>query len=126
MKHLADYIQILPLTDFDSFNGTTLISKSGADPDRLIANNRLVFDPKPESSAAGPFYTESLKVVVDKLTDDQRTNYTSRRPVVVLLFDDTGTPVLWGDAEQKVRVTITPNTDYDILDLVRKTTTALF
>lgn len=126
MKHLANYIKILPLTDFLSSDGTTLISKSGANPDRIIANNDLVFDTKPETSGAGTFYTEELRVVTDKLTDDQRAVYCSRRPVVVLLFDDRGNPILWGNDEQKVRVTLTPNTDRDILDLVRKTTTALF
>jgi len=126
MKHLANYIKILPLTDFDSFDGTTLISKSGNDPDLIISNNNLVFDPKPQSSAAGPFYTEDLRVVTDKLSDDQRKVYSSRRPVVVLLFDDQANPIVWGNEDQKVRVTLTPNTDSDIIDLTRKTTTALF
>lgn len=126
MKHLANYIKILPMTDFDSFNGSTLISISGADPDLIIANNDLVFDPKTEESGAGPFYTEELSIVTDKLTDLQRTVYCSKRPVVVLLFDDQENPVLWGDADQKVRATLTPNIDSDILDLKRVTTTALF
>lgn len=126
MKHLANYIKILPLTDFDSFDGSTLISKSGADPDQIIANNDLVFDPKAGESGAGPFYTEELSIVSDKLTDLQRKVYCSKRPVIVLLFDDQENPVLWGDADQKVRATLTPNIDQDIIDLVRKTTTALF
>jgi len=126
MKHLGNYIKILPLTDFDSFDGTTLISKSGNDPDLIISNKDLVFDPKPQSSGAGPFYTEDLRVVTDKLSDDQRKVYSSRRPVVVLLFDDQANPIVWGNEDQKVRVTLTPNTDSDIIDLARKTTKALF
>lgn len=126
MKHLANYIKILPLTDFDSFDGTTLISKSGNDPDLIIANNDLVFDPKPQTSGAGPFYAEDLKVVTNKLSTDQRKVYSSRRPVVVLLFDDQANPIIWGNEEQKVRVTLTPNADSDVIDLSRKTITALF
>ncbi len=126
MKHLADYIKILPLTDFNSFDGITLLSKSGSDPDHLVANNRLVFDTKPEDSGGGPFYTEQLNIVTDKLTDAQRKNYTSRRPVMVLLFTDSGETLLWGNAEQKVRATLTPNTDYDVIELIRKTTKSLF
>lgn len=126
MKHLANYIKILPLTNYLANDGSELISKSGSDSDLIIANNDLVFDPKPGTSGAGTFYTEELRVVTDKLTDDQRAVYCSRRPVVVLLFDDQANPILWGNDEQKVRVTLTPNPDRDILDLVRKTTTALF
>lgn len=126
MKHLSNYISILPLTDFDSFDGSKLISKSGTHPDKIVSNNDLVFDPKPETGGGGSFYTEELKVVTEKLEDVQRAKYCKRRPVVVLLFDDEATPILWGDANQKVRVTLTPNLDGDVLDFVRKTTKALF
>jgi len=126
MKHLANYIKILPLTDYESFDGESLISKSGAAADLIIANNELVFNPLPESSGGGPRYSEELSVVTDKLSKSQREVYCSLRPVVVLLFEDTGTPIIWGDAEQKVRITLTPNTDRDILDLKRITTTPLF
>lgn len=126
MKHLANYIRLLPLTDFLSFDGTKLISKSGSDPDILVSRNDLVFDPKPGNGGGGTFYTEEIRVVTDKLTESQRSVYCNRRPVVVLLYDDKGTPILWGEADQKVRVTLTPNIDSDILDLARKTTTSLF
>jgi len=126
MKHIADFIKILPLTDYLNFADSTLVSKSGADPDLIKANNFAVFDSTPESSLAGPFYTEKVRITTDKLTEEQRKKYTSMRPVIVLLFDDQGNPVLWGDLDQKVRITINPLPDSDIIDLVRKTTKPLF
>jgi len=126
MKQLSDYLKILPLTDYDSFDGSSLISKSHVAPDHIVSNNNLVFNTKPENSPAGDYFTETLRVITDKLTDSQREKYTSRRPVVVLLFTDIAEPVLWGDADEKVRATVTPSIDYDIIDLTRKTTKALF
>lgn len=126
MKQLAEFVQILPLSDFESFDGTTLISKSGTDPDTIIANNNLIFSTRPESSPAGPFFTEQLQIVSDKLDAGLRKIYFNQMPVVVLLFTDVNEPVLWGNMEQKVRISIAPNTDYDVIDLVRKTTTSLF
>ena len=126
MKHLANFVRILPLTDFNSFDGSMLISKSGSEPDLFISDKDVVFDPNPGDSRAGTFYTEEVRLVCSKLTAQQRDKYTSRRPVVVLLYDDNGTPILWGNEDQKVRVTLTPNVDNDIIDMVRKTTKALF
>ena len=118
MKHLADFVQILPLSDFDLFDGSTLISKSGADSDRMVSNNPIVFEINPEVSGAGPFYTEKIRITSEKLSDSIRNKYTSLRAVEVLLFDDDQNPLLWGNLD--------PNTDYDVIDLVRKTTKALF
>lgn len=126
MKHLANFLKILPLTDFDLFDGETLVSKSGADPDVIYADNNIEFDPRPEDSPAGPFYTEPVRIVSAKLTDELRKRYTSKRAVIVLLFDDQGNPVLWGDLDQKVRITINPTPDSDVIDFVRKTTKPLF
>jgi len=126
MKHLAEFVQILPLSDFESFDGTSLISKSGVNPDTIIANNNLLFSTRPETSAAGPFFTEQLQIATDKLAASQRKVYFNRMPVIVLLFTDVNEPVVWGDLDQKVRISITPNTDYDVIDLVRKTTKSLF
>lgn len=126
MKHLANFIRILPLTDFESFDGTQLIGKSGAQPDLLVSTKDLTLEPKPGNSSAGTFYTEELQLVSDKLTETQQKKYCNRRPVIALLYDDSGNPILWGDADQRLRVVLTPGIDADILDFSRKTTKKLF
>lgn len=127
MKKLADYFKIVPLSDFQSFDGQHLITISGKDPDHVVANNNLNLVDEPETgSRASSFYKQSLRAVSDKLTDAQRKVYVSRRPVVVLLFTDDGAPVLWGNADQKLRITITPTTDADIMDFKRSALVPLF
>lgn len=116
-KKLADYLKMVPLSDFKSFDGTSLITVSGSVPDHIVANNNLELADKPETGGnAGTFYKQSLRVVCDKLSDAQRKVYTARRPVVVLLFFDDGTSLLWGNSDQKLRITISPLSDADVMD----------
>ena len=127
MKTLADFLKIVPLSDFQSFDGEHLVTISGNAPDHIVANNNLVLDDIPETgSPAGTFYKQSLMAVTDKLTDARRLVYVLRRPVVVLLFSDTGVPVLWGNAEEKLRITITPTPNEDILNFSRKALSPVF
>ena len=127
MKTLADYFKIVPLSDFQSFDGEHLVTISGKNPDHVVANNNLVLADTPETgSGAGTFYKQSLQAVTDKLSDDQRLVYVARRPVIVLLFTDTGAPVLWGNAEEKLRITLTPTPDADILNFTRAALSPVF
>ena len=120
MKTLANYFKMVPISDFSSFDGEKIITISGADADHIPTNNELVLTEAPETeNAAGSVYKQSLRAVTDKLTDAQREVYVNRRPVIVLLFTDDGEPVLWGSADNKLRITITPTPDADIIDFSR-------
>lgn len=126
MKTLANYFKIVPLTDYTGFDGEHLITNSGNEPDHIPTNNDLVLADTPEVGNGGTTYKQSLRAVTDKLTDAQRAVYVTRRPVMVLLFTDTGAPVLWGSADYPVRITITPTPDVDILDFKRTALKSVF
>ena len=127
MKTLADYFKIVPLSDFESFDGEHLVTISGNAPDHIVANNNLVLEDSPDTgSRAGTFYKQSLQAVTDKLSEYQRMVYVARRPVVVLLFTDTGEPILWGNAEEKLRITLIPTPDADILNFNREALSPIF
>jgi hypothetical protein len=126
MKTLANYLKIIPLSDYNSFDGERLITNSGNEPDHIPTNNDLVLTDTPDAGSAGTIYKQSLRAVTDKLTDAQRAVYVTRRPVMVLLFTDDGTPVLWGSADYPVRITITPTPDVDILDFKRTALKSVF
>lgn len=120
MKNLANYFKIVPLSDYNSFDGERLITNSGNEPDHIPTNNDLVLADTPEAgSGSGPIYKQSLKAVTDKLTDAQRAVYVTRRPVMLLLFTDDGAPVLWGSTDHQLRITLTPTPDVDILEFKR-------
>lgn len=126
-KNLAEYFKIVPLSDFQSFDGEHLVTISGNAPDHILCNNNLVLADDPETgSRAGIFYKQSLRAVTDKLPEAQRSVYVPRRPVVVLLFTDIGEPVLWGNAEQMLRVSLTPTPDADILNFTREALSPVF
>jgi len=127
MKNLANYFKIVPLSDYSNFDGLQLITISGSDPDHIPTNNDLVLADTPEAgSGSGPIYKQSLRAVTDKLTDAQRAIYVTRRPVMVLLFTDTGAPVLWGSTDRQLRITLTPTPDADILDFKRTALDSVF
>jgi len=127
MKTLVDNFEMVPLSDFQSFDGQHLITISGTSPDQFIANNNMALVDDPETGGrAGTFYKQSLRAVTDKLDERQRSVYTARRPVVVLLFTDDRSPVLWGNADQKLRITITPTPASDILDFTRSALATVF
>lgn len=126
-KTLADYLEIVPLSDFESFDGEHLVTISGKAPDHILCNNNLVLDDTPETGGrAGTFFKQSLLAVTDKLSPEQRLVYVPRRPVIVLLFTDAREPVLWGNADEKLRITITPTPDADILNFNRKALSPVF
>jgi len=120
MKTLANYFKIVPLTDYNNFDGEQLITNSGSNPDHIPTNNNLVLADIPDDgSGAGPLFKQSLKAVADKLTEAQRSVYVTRRLVMVLLYTDDGAPVLWGSTDYPVRITITPTPDVDIIEFKR-------
>lgn len=120
MKILANYFKIVPLSDFNSFDGERIITNSGNEPDHIPTNNDLVLTDTPETgSGSGSVYKQSLKAVTDKLTESHRAVYVTSRPVMVLLFTDDGAPVLWGSKDYPLRITLTPTPDADILDFKR-------
>lgn len=127
MKNLVDNFEIVPLSDFKSFDGAHLITISGLLSDRFIADNNMVLVDNPDTgNRAGTFFKQSLRAVTDKLDPRQRSLYTARRPVMVLLFTDDQLPVLWGNTDQKVRLTITPAPASDILDFTRSALAPVF
>ena len=115
MKHLANYFKIMLLDDFQSFDGTSLIGTS--DQELIVCTNDLIFDEPPKSGDHGTIYEQSLRAVSGKLTTAQRAKYVDRRPVVVLLYDDEGIPYLWGNGSQKLRISINPKPDNDVIEL---------
>ncbi len=125
MKQLSNFIKIMPLSDFTSFDGTNMSGSSV--PDLIQSTNDLQFEELPQYSAPGVIYNQSLSLITTgKLSDAQRKKYSRRRPVVVLVYDENGVASLWGNDDERVRITITPKTDRDILELDRKATTPLF
>ncbi len=124
MKHLANYFKIMLLADFVSFDGTDMIGSS--DPELIVCTNDLLFDEPPRSGEAGTFYEQSLRAVSPKLTATQREKYATRRPVMVLLYDDQGTPHLWGDNSLKLRISIDPKINEDVIELTRTALSPIF
>ena len=112
------------LDDFLSFDGTDLVGSSA--PELIVCTNDLQFDEAPRSADPGTYYEQSLRAVTGKLTTAQREKYATRRPVVVLLYDDQGTPHLWGDASYKLTISINPKTDSDVIELTRSAMQPIF
>ena len=123
MKQLSNFIRIMPLAHFQSFDGTTLTGLS--EPDLINGKNDLELMETPQSNSPGLIYEQSLNVVCTKLSAALRKKYAHQQPVVVLIYDDADNPQLWGDSDEKLRVTITPKIYYDILSLNRKSATPL-
>lgn len=126
MRDLSNFIKIVPLSDFQSFDGTDIITVSGSDPDLIPSNNDLKFEETPEKTRSGVIYNQSLTVVCDKLSESLRTRYQNNRPVVVQLFTDDNVSRQCGDDSTRARILITPGTDYDILTINRKSKKPVF
>jgi len=120
MKQLANFIKIMPLSDYQAFDGTNMTGSSA--PDLLLSENDLQLLDEPSSTRAGILYEQNLKVITGRLSDTTRKKYSNRRPVMALVYDDLGAPHLWGDANQKLYILITPGLHNDSILLFRKAT----
>jgi len=123
MRHLSNFLRVVPFSDFESFDGTKLVASS--EPDLLLSLNDLNLDEKPSLNRGGTLYDQSLEVVCQKLSDTLRERYPERTKVVVLLYDDAQQPVLWGGDAYYLRISLAPKTDTDVITLTRKATRAL-
>jgi hypothetical protein len=125
MKHLANYISIMPLSHFESFNGTILSGSS--EPDLILAQNDLQLKEQPQSTSPGTIFNQSMSITtIEKLSDAIRKKYANHRPVIALVYDETGTASLWGSDDERLRVTISPGTDRDVIELDRKSVTPIY
>lgn len=125
MKHLSNYITIMPLSHFESFNAGVLSGSS--DPDLILSQNDLQLDENPQNNTPGTIYIQRMSITtVEKLSDAQRKKYKNLRPVVAVVYDDLGNGTLWGSDDERLRITISPRTDHDILELDRKSVTPMY
>ena len=125
MKQLSNFIRIMPLSDYESFDGTNM--SGSTEPDLILAKNNLQYDEVPQPGSAGVIFNQSLGLITDdKLNAAQRKKYANLRPVVVLIFDENGVPVLWGTDDERLRIMVTPKPDRDVLEFDRKSVTPLF
>lgn len=118
MKQLANYIRIMPLSDYQSFDGNTMSGYST--PDLILSENDLDLQDEPATSNAGVLYTQKLEIVTERLSDTLRKKYANKRAVMVLLYDDQEISHLWGDENQKLYILITPGIYNDSITLTRK------
>lgn len=126
MKHFANYIDIYPESVVSSISGTTITTSDGSTPDRIVAASDIGVTDNPGSSNAGlSFEQQSMVVTSEKLSALLRSKYGNRRPVVAVLYDDDGTPMVWGDKKEKLRVVISPNIENDVLDFSRQSVNPL-
>ena len=127
MKTLSNIIEIIPLDEFQSFDGTHLVSSSDTAADIFPSLNTPAFDEKPKTGEAGTIYPQTFTIITDgKLTDAQKQRYPARRPVVAVIKTDDGVSHLLGDTGQKLRISVTPALDYDQLDFNRNALSPLF
>jgi len=124
MKQLSNYIKIIPLDYFESFDGSVI--SGSVEPDLILSKNDLILKETPKKNDAGIYYDQKLTVITLKLSDTIRKLYQNRRTVVVLLYDDNGAPYIWGSDLYRLRITITPNIDEDSLELESTSTSPLF
>ena len=124
MKSLSNYLKIMPLNNYESINGNDLIGT--IDQLFIKTTNDLEVEEKPNKKSGGRFIDQYMKAVSSVLSESDKKTYPAAIPVMVLLFTDDGTPVLWGGEEQKLRLTITSRPDCYIFEFKRQTTTTLF
>ncbi|MGV8094496.1 MAG: hypothetical protein AB2L24_21795 [Mangrovibacterium sp.] len=120
MKQLANFVKIMPLSDYQAFDGTNMTGSSA--PDLILSENDLQLQDEPSNTRAGVLYEQSLNVVTARLSDSLRKKYANRRPVMAVIHDDLGAPHLWGDGNQKLYILITPGLHNDSISLFRKAT----
>lgn len=120
MKHFANYVDIYPESVVSSIVGTTITTSDGSEADRIRAFSNVELVETPGNQNGNIFYEQSTRIVTsEKMSDELRGKYGNNRPVVVLLYDDQGNAMVWGDGE-KARMLITPNFENDVLVISRK------
>lgn len=120
MKHFANYIEIYPESVVDSIDETTVTTSDASEADRIIAKQNVVLNETPGEDNGNSFFSQQLNVVSDgKLSDEIRSKYVNKRPVVVRLFTDDQAALLLGDKQMKARITITPNLESDVITVDR-------
>lgn len=128
MKHFANYADIYPESVVSSINTTTgvVTTSDASEPDRVYSFTNLILAENPAVENGNTYYEQNLRVVSSvKLTAAQRVKYANRRTVVVVLYADDQTPIVWGDKTEKARMLITPNLENEVLTISRQSINAV-
>lgn len=124
MKQLANYIKIVPFHQYVSFNGTDITAN--VEVLILYSNTPIQFNEDPDNKNGNPYYKQSFQLVTDKLSANIRNMYPAKIPVVVLLYTDDQQPHILGNENSKLRLTIQPTPNEDILSFSREAEDTLF
>ena len=121
MKHFANYIDVYLLSKVQSINGTTVVTTDGSEPYRFNAFSNVQLNETPNEENGNVFYVQETRIpLTKKLTEEQRSVFLPRRPVVVKLYDDTASPIVFGDAGYKARLVFETHLENDVLNIVRE------
>lgn len=124
MIHLANFIKIVPLHQYVSYSSGVITAN--VEVLLLLSESDIKLQETPEPTGAGTKYKQSFTIVSEKLSEAIRAMYPPNIPVMVILYTDDQQPYLLGNSEQRLRLTITPGPDSDLLSFYRETTTPLF
>lgn len=125
MNQLCNYIDLVPLTDVDHIENSTVFLKAGKTYDRITSEVSPTWTENPSRSDAGTLFDQNLRIVSDKLSEPLKTKYPVNLPVVAVIYDDEGNHVI-GNFDQLARITIIPNPHTDSVQIARKTTEAIY
>ncbi|MFW6103474.1 MAG: hypothetical protein ACOC59_00260 [Bacteroidota bacterium] len=119
-KQYGNYIEIVPVHGVTSVDDNSITLKSGYSMDRLDTLSAVEPEEQPENTGAGTLYKFTLEVGVDKLSDTLRERYWGSIPVILkLIAADTHEETVVGSVRNPVRLTYTPNTEYDSFSFSR-------
>jgi hypothetical protein len=119
-KQYANYLEIVPAYGVTSVENNTVTLKSGYSFDRFDTFGQVQPSENSENTDAGTLYKFSLSVGVDKLSDTLKQKYQGNSPVILKLITGTGQENrVIGSVQNPVRLTWTPQTEYDELSFSR-------
>lgn len=107
MKEFKNYIEIGPLSEIVSIDGTTITMRSDQVMDRIFTSSDVLPEEKDQPGGGSRYYSQSLTVVCDKLSDTLYNRYRDRK-VIVKLVDDGGNELLLGSLEYPSRSAVAP------------------
>lgn len=103
MKYFyANIFNIIPLSDVESINGNTIITKAGATMDLVLTRSDLEFVENLTESGANDYYTQQCAPISHPISDTLRNKYRKKK-VIIQLRTTQGKIFTWGSMELPVR-----------------------
>ncbi|MFH0757344.1 MAG: hypothetical protein V2B15_08665 [Bacteroidota bacterium] len=114
MKEFKNKIEIAPVADIDSVDGTTLNMKTGRTADEIFSSNDIIPGEKDVDGGGFRYYSQSLEVICDSLTTTLYNRYRNRK-VIIKLIDSQDNELLLGSLANPARCSMERKLIQDIL-----------